>query len=97
MTGCKMRLIQLWRFTGELTTPDDVDKAVIKEGVAPDFGQIKKTYEDYVSAALREATLMAPEDAGMRKGGKTGLHTEDHGYLLAEMQSLPRAFPGAAW
>lgn len=90
-------LDQLWRFTGELTTPDEIDEAVIQTGVAPDFDAIKTTYDDYMNAVLREATLRAPEDVGMRKGGKSGLHTEDLGYLLAEMQSLPRAFPGAAW
>ena len=36
-------LDQLWRFTGELTTPDEVDSAVIKAGIAPNFGDIKKT------------------------------------------------------
>ena len=31
----------------------------------------------------------------MQKGAKAGVHTEHLGYLLAEMQALPRSFPGA--
>ena len=46
---------------------------------------------------LAEATLVAPAGAYMQKGGKTGVHTEHLGYLLAEMQFLQRAYPGAHW
>ena len=31
------------------------------------------------------------------RGGKRGIHTEHLGYLLAEMQFLQRAYPGATW
>ena len=30
-------------------------------------------------------------------GGKQGVHTEHLGHLLAEMQFLQRAYPGAQW
>ncbi|MEY3927926.1 MAG: Phenylacetic acid catabolic protein, partial [Bacteroidota bacterium] len=29
--------------------------------------------------------------------GKSGIHSESLGFLLAEMQSLPRAYPDATW
>jgi ring-1,2-phenylacetyl-CoA epoxidase subunit PaaC len=32
-----------------------------------------------------------------RGGGKQGVHTEHLGHLLAEMQFLQRAYPGAQW
>jgi len=31
------------------------------------------------------------------RGGRDGLHSEPMGYLIAEMQHLPRSHPGAAW
>ena len=34
---------------------------------------------------------------GGGRGGKQGVHTEHLGHLLAEMQHLPRAYPGAQW
>ena len=33
----------------------------------------------------------------MRTGGRDGLHGEALGHLLAEMQWLQRAYPGARW
>jgi 1,2-phenylacetyl-CoA epoxidase catalytic subunit len=47
---------------------------------------------------LAEATLaMPPADAWMQSGGKQGRHSEHLGYILAEMQFLQRAYPGAEW
>lgn len=51
-----------------------------------------------VSSVLTEATLPVPDaDAWSQSGGTVGRHTEHLGYLLAEMQSLARAHPGATW
>ena len=47
--------------------------------------------------ALAEATLQRPASTGYVTQGKTGLHSEHLGFLLAEMQSLARAHPGAQW
>jgi ring-1,2-phenylacetyl-CoA epoxidase subunit PaaC len=33
----------------------------------------------------------------MHAGGRQGRHTEHLGYLLAELQFLQRAYPGAEW
>jgi ring-1,2-phenylacetyl-CoA epoxidase subunit PaaC len=46
---------------------------------------------------LDEATLATPSAVWMQRGGKQGLHTEHLSHLLAEMQSLHRAHPGAQW
>ena len=50
-----------------------------------------------VSEVLREATLKAPTSAYVHKGGRRGVHTEHLGYILADMQFLQRAYPGATW
>ncbi len=87
----------LWPFTGELTTSDALDEELAASGIAPDLGSIKTRYENHLSATLDAATLVAPEDVGMRKGGKSGLHSEGLGFILADMQWLQRAYPGATW
>ena len=47
---------------------------------------------------LIEATLPMPaRDAWTQRSSRDGWHTEHLGYLLAEMQSLARAHPGATW
>ena len=38
-----------------------------------------------------------PTDDFMQSGGKEGVHTEYLGFILAEMQYLPRAYPDAQW
>jgi len=87
----------LWRFTGELMTPDAIDEKLTAENIAPDLGEIKKQWTEYVRVTLEEATLTIPEGAYMQTGGKAGLHGEAFGHLLADMQFLQRAYPGASW
>lgn len=89
-------LDELHPFAGELTAPDEIDAALARDGVAPGLDGIARRCRDHLDAALADATLIAP-DAAVRQGGKCGLHTEELGYLLAEMQFLQRAYPGAAW
>lgn len=51
-----------------------------------------------VEPVLTEATLSMPaRDAWTQRSSRDGWHTEHLGYLLAEMQSLARAHPGATW
>ena len=50
-----------------------------------------------VSPILTRATLTQPADGWMQSGGRDGRHTEHLGHLLAEMQILPRTYPGATW
>jgi ring-1,2-phenylacetyl-CoA epoxidase subunit PaaC len=40
---------------------------------------------------------MPDPNAWMQRGGKHGRHTEHLGFILAEMQFLQRAYPGARW
>jgi ring-1,2-phenylacetyl-CoA epoxidase subunit PaaC len=87
----------LYPFAGELCSPDKIDDELAARGVAPDLREIEKTYLDYLKETLGEATLIAPWDAMVRKGGKQGLHSEELGYVLAELQWMQRAYPGMKW
>ena len=48
-----------------------------------------------------EAGLDWPDRPGLAgvsgQAGRDGVHTEAMGYLLAELQSVARALPGATW
>jgi ring-1,2-phenylacetyl-CoA epoxidase subunit PaaC len=46
---------------------------------------------------IASATLDVPQVDPAVGGGRRGLHTEQMGYLLAEMQHLTRSHPGATW
>jgi len=87
----------LWRFTGELFAPDEVDNVFEAEFDGPDLFRIREQWQKNVTAVLQEATLEMPEDHWMASGGKEGRHTEHFGFMIAEMQYLQRAHPGATW
>ncbi|MFC7368807.1 1,2-phenylacetyl-CoA epoxidase subunit PaaC [Vreelandella zhaodongensis] len=98
-TRMQRALDNLWQFTGELLQVDEIDQAMIETGIAPDPEAIAARWKATVEEVLEEATLERPSyDAWMYTGGKVGHHTEHLGFLLAEMQYLPRAYPDAtAW
>lgn len=86
----------LWRFTGELTTADDIETQLAQQGIAPNPEQLAADWTGMVTEVLAEATLtLQPDDAWMYMGSKKGIHTEHLGLILAEMQFLQRAYPDA--
>ncbi len=87
----------LWVYTGELFVQDEVHQAMVKAGIAPDLNTIKASFDATVDRVLTEATLKRPADGYMMSGGRQGKHSEHLGFLLAEMQYLQRAYPGAQW
>src|SRR3954454_1931230 len=51
-----------------------------------------------IEPVLTAATLQMPDrGAWTQRSSADGWHTEHLGYLLADMQSLARAHPGATW
>ena len=90
-------LDDLWRFTGEFFAVNEVDEILTRKGIAVDLSKIKPKWEQYVKAIIKEATLTLPTNNWEQLGGKEGRHTEHLGFILAEMQFLPRAYPDATW
>lgn len=88
---------ELWMFSGELCTPDDIDRAMLEAGIGADLLRIQPLYRSKVEEILSEATLQIPAADWMQSGGKQGRHTEYMDYILAEMQQVPRAMPGLTW
>lgn len=93
----QMALNKLWRFTGELTTADSLDSAMFEEGVGADYQAIAKGFDEHTARVFDLALLRVPQPVFMASGGKIGVHSEAMGPLLAEMQHLQRAHPGASW
>ena len=88
----------LWMYTGEMFQYDAVDNAMVAAGIAPASELLRAAFLEHVAEIFAEATLVMPApDAWMQKGGKQGTHTEHLGFILAEMQFLQRAYPGAEW
>ncbi len=88
---------RLWTYTGELFETDQVDRIMQSEWEAPDLAVLQEQWHRQIDDLLAKATLHKPEDGWMDSGGKHGRHSEHLGYILAEMQSLQRTYPGASW
>ncbi|MEE6261199.1 1,2-phenylacetyl-CoA epoxidase subunit PaaC [Plantactinospora sonchi] len=80
---------EVWPYTHELFAADPT-APVDPAGLRADFLAV-------VEPVLATATLDRPADGWAPDGGRAGRHTEHLSYLLAEMQVLHRAHPGANW
>jgi ring-1,2-phenylacetyl-CoA epoxidase subunit PaaC len=87
----------LWNYTGEMFTPNDIDVAMIAEGIAPDIKSLHEPWLQKLKSVLEDATLLLPEGTWMHSGGKNGVHSEQMGFLLTDLQYMQRAYPGAEW
>ena len=87
----------LWKYTGELFEMDEIDNEILALGIGVDNKELKERWNEIVNSTIEKAKLNRPEDGYMATGSKKGIHTEHLGFLLAEMQFLPRAYPNAKW
>lgn len=90
-------LDEQWDYALEMFTSDASDAAMAAAGIAPDPANLRGVWDETVDAVFAQATLKRPDSSFAHKGGKQGTHTEHLGYILAEMQFLQRAYPGASW
>ena len=90
-------LASLWRYTDELFVTDEVDRDMIARQLGADLGAFRPTWQERIETILHQATLHVPDDPLQRSGGRIGMHGSEFGFLLAEMQHLPRSMPEAAW
>jgi ring-1,2-phenylacetyl-CoA epoxidase subunit PaaC len=87
----------LWTYSGEAIIADDLDIELAAAGLAPDLNAIAADVNAKRSAIMAEAGLTLPANQYQQVGGKNAIHTEHLGYILAEMQSVQRAYPGLTW
>ena len=85
-------------FTDEFWSASAVESAVAADASGVQVAELRDEWNAIVDEAIAEATLKRPAAVdGYVTQGKSGVHSEHLGYLLAEMQSLARAHPGAVW
>jgi ring-1,2-phenylacetyl-CoA epoxidase subunit PaaC len=90
-------LNELWRFTDELFEMNEVDDVLLKEKIAVDLSALKPIWKKQIDAIFEKANLKLPATTFMQTGSRNAKHTEHLGYILAEMQYLPRMHPTAKW
>ena len=88
---------ELWGYTHELFDVDELEQQLADSGVGVDPAGLKPAWQSAVARFLGEAELQVPDVDWAVRGGRQGYHTENLGRLLAEMQSMHRAYPGLEW
>jgi ring-1,2-phenylacetyl-CoA epoxidase subunit PaaC len=93
----RVAVAALHPYTEELFQTDAVTDTLARAGIAPDPAAMRPEWTRTIDAIFAEALLETPEVPYPYSGGRSGLHGEDLGHMLAEMQSVPRANPGQTW
>jgi ring-1,2-phenylacetyl-CoA epoxidase subunit PaaC len=88
----KNAIENLKNYIGEMFIAADFETAL-----QIDVNSIQQQWQEKVTAIFAEATLSLPENIFNHTGGKNGVHTENLGYILTEMQYLQRTYPNAVW
>ena len=87
----------LWGYTDEIFEVDTITAGLIADGVAVDPTLLREDWHAAVSRVMAEADLSQPSPGWSVEGGRRGIHTDDLGFLLAELQFMQRAYPGLQW
>ncbi|WP_433602766.1 1,2-phenylacetyl-CoA epoxidase subunit PaaC [Nocardia sp. CA-135953] len=91
----------VWPFVEELFVPTEEELALVSAGVAVDPRTTRDEFDRVLAQVLHASELHAPRGASVGtvagRAGRQGMHTEALGLLLAEMQSVARAYPEGTW
>jgi ring-1,2-phenylacetyl-CoA epoxidase subunit PaaC len=85
----------LWMYTGEQFELSEEEELLFSEGIPPNNAALKNKWLEMVNTVL--AASNTPAEGYMQTGGRKGVHTENLGHILSEMQYLQRAYPDATW
>ncbi|MGR3702130.1 MAG: 1,2-phenylacetyl-CoA epoxidase subunit PaaC [Paracoccaceae bacterium] len=84
-------------YVDELFDSSDDARMAEAAGVLPRRDDLRGAWDRTVAEVFSEALLEQPKAAYAQRGGRQGIHNETLGHLLAEMQVIHRAHPGARW
>jgi ring-1,2-phenylacetyl-CoA epoxidase subunit PaaC len=89
---------ELFPYLEELLASDAITRELAAVGLAPDPSTLRDEAHATIAALLGDATLAMPQPGAFHpRGGRAGRHTEHLARMLAEMQVIARAHPGARW
>ncbi len=93
----RMALERAWPYAHEMFQRDAVDAAAETTGLGPARDALRDAWQAEVAAVAADARLAVPADTPFMSTGTLGRHSEHMGFILAEMQSLQRQYPGGRW
>lgn len=90
-------LEQLFPYTNEWFTFDAIDERALGCSAHDLATQLRDRWFSQVDALCKQSHLRMPASSQLQTRGRFGVHGEHLSLLLAEMQSVARAHPGASW
>jgi ring-1,2-phenylacetyl-CoA epoxidase subunit PaaC len=87
----------LHRYTAELFTDSPAFGLCMEAGILPARDSLKPAWDATIRMVFDEAGLAIPEIEFPVTGGRDGLHGEEMGHLLAELQYMQRTYPDMKW
>jgi ring-1,2-phenylacetyl-CoA epoxidase subunit PaaC len=84
-------------YVDELFVSSEAAQEAEAAGILPKRADMRAAFDLVIAQIFEQAVLDMPSVDYPHTGGREGVHGEDLGHLLAEMQSLYRAHPGASW
>jgi len=88
---------ELTPYAAEMFETDAVTDTLVAAGIAPDPSKLRPEWDRTIDMVFAEAKLTLPQSEYPQLGGRTGLHGEEFGHLLSELQYMQRAYPGLTW
>ena len=90
-------LEELTPYLPEFFESNEVTQMLATASILPDPTSLQQKWLDRIAPIFAEALLTVPDLAPAQTGGRSGRHTEDMGFLLADLQYLQRTYPGLSW
>ncbi len=87
----------LWPQTAELYRPDPDVRAIAPGSATPGPAACEAVLGPVLAAATLDRPAAPPLALVGGRAGRDGVHTEAMGFILAELQSVARAYPDATW
>jgi len=84
-------------YVDELFVTTDDMKTTVENGILPVRRDMQETWTSTITTVFADAYLTVPDIPFPQTGGREGIHTDEFGFLLAELQCMQRAYPGVSW
>jgi ring-1,2-phenylacetyl-CoA epoxidase subunit PaaC len=90
-------LNELWSYRNEFFINSYSIQFLIENKIIESSDEIQYYFNNQIKEIIQEAKINIPNETYNRKGGRSGIHSEKLGYILAEMQYLQRTYPNSTW
>ena len=87
----------LMRYTAELFFTEEVEQKLVEAEIIPELSGLQAAWWKTVNEVMQQATLTLPTNNWKQEGGRVGYHSENLGFILAELQYMQRAYPNMKW